>query len=121
MQPTIGYILIAAIVGLFVYYFRWSRREAGAIETESGQKVTVVVKGAYSPNIINAKVGKPLTILFDRQEDSGCSKKVIFSDFDISEELPDFGQKEITVTPEKSGEYTFSCEMGMYQGKLIVK
>lgn len=120
-MEIIGYILIAMVVGLFAYYFKWSKKEEKAVETESGQKVTVVVKGAYSPNVINAKAGKPLTIVFDRQEDTGCSKKVIIDKFRIAEELPDFGQKEITITPRAVGEYTFSCEMGMYQGKIIVK
>lgn len=120
-MQIIGYILILVVIGLFIYYFRWTRKEAMAQETESGQKVTVVVKGAYSPNIINAKAGKPLTIVFDRQEDAGCSKKVIFRDFNISMDLPDFGQKEVTITPEKPGEYQFSCEMGMYQGRVIAE
>lgn len=120
-MQIIGYILILVVIGLFVYYFRWTRKEAMAQETDTGQRVTVVVKGAYSPNIINAKVGIPLTIVFDRQEDTACSKKVILKDFDIAEELPDFGQKEITVTPKAPGEYQFSCEMGMYQGKIVAE
>lgn len=120
-MELIGYILIGVVIILFIAYLKWSQREEKATKTATGQKVTVVVKGAYSPNVIKAEVGKPLTILFDRQEDSGCSKKVIFADFGISAELPDFGKKEITVTPEAKGEYTFSCEMGMYQGKIVVE
>jgi plastocyanin domain-containing protein len=120
-MQIIGIILILGVITLFIYYFKWSKTEEKAEETESGQKVNVVVKGAYSPNVITAKVGKPLTIIFDRKEDSSCSKKVIFDDFGIAEELPDFGQKEITITPKAPGEYGFSCEMGMYQGKVIVK
>lgn len=120
-MQIIGYLLILVVIGLFVYYFRWTKKEAMAEQTGSGQKVTVIVKGAYSPNIVKAKAEVPLTIVFDRQEDSGCSKKIILEDFDISEELPDFGQKEITITPKASGEYKFSCEMGMYQGKIVVE
>lgn len=120
-MQIIGVVLILVIVALFVYYFKWSRREANAVETDNGQKVTVVVKGAYSPNVIKSKVGKPLTITFDRQEDSNCSKKVILEDFGIVEELPDFGKKEVVVTPQAAGEYQFSCEMGMYQGKIIAE
>jgi plastocyanin domain-containing protein len=120
-MQIIGVILIAGVIGLFIYYFKWSRKEEEAVETEKGQTVTIVVKGAYSPNEIKATVGKPLTLIFDRQEDSGCSKKVILQDFGISKELPDFGKKEITVTPKAKGEYSFTCEMGMYQGKIIAE
>ena len=119
-MQIIGFILILIVLGLFAYYFRWSRKEEAAVETDTGQKITIVVKGAYSPNIVKAKVGVPLTIVFDRQEDTACSKKVIFSDFGISEELPDFGKLEVTVMPKAAGEYVFSCEMGMYQGKIVV-
>lgn len=120
-MELIGYVLIGSVVILFIAYLKWSQREEKAMETEAGQKVTVLVKGAYSPNIIKAIVGKPLTILFDRQEDSDCSKKVIINDFNISVEIPDFGQKEITITPQAPGSYPFSCEMGMYQGKIEVE
>lgn len=120
-MEIIGVILILIVIALFLYYFRWSRKEEMAQKAESGQKVTVIVKGAYSPNVIKTTVGEPLTIIFDRQEDSACSKKVIIDVFDISQELPDFGKKEITIVPKAEGEYSFTCEMGMYQGKIIAE
>lgn len=119
-MQIIGILLIFGVISLFVIYFKWSRKEESAVETEKGQIVTVIVKGSYSPNVITAKPGIPLTIIFDRQEDSGCSSRVIIDKFGISETLPDFGKKEITFTPKAPGEYSFSCEMGMYQGKIVV-
>lgn len=117
-----GVILIILVIGVLLAYFRWSRMEKTADVAESGaQAVTVIVSGAYSPNVLRAKLGKPLTIVFDRQEDSACSKKVIFADFGITANLQDFGKTEVKFTPDKAGEFGFSCEMGMYQGKLIVE
>lgn len=120
-MQILGIVLIILVIGLLIYYFFWSKREEKTTETAAQQKVTVIVKGAYSPNIIRAKVDKPLVIEFDRQENNDCSKKVIISDFNISEELPDFGKGEIKILPKKTGEFPFSCEMGMYQGKIIVE
>ena len=119
-MQIIGVILAIIVISLFIYYFRWSKTEVTVLDTEEGQKVTVLVKGNYSPNVIKAKVGKPLTVTFDRQEDSACSKKVIFDGFGVSAELVDFGTTDVSFTPERKGEFVFSCEMGMYQGKLIV-
>lgn len=120
-MQIIGFILIAAVIALLFAYFKWSKSEVTAESGKSGQKVTVIVEGAYNPNVIKVKKGQPLTIVFDRREDSSCSKKVVFSDFEIVQELTDFGKTEVNFTPEKAGEYGFSCEMGMYQGKLIVE
>lgn len=121
-MQIIGILLIIAVVALLVYYFKWSKTEAFAEGTGAGgQKITVVVSGAYSPNVIHAKLGQPLTIIFDRKEDTECSKKVIFSDFGVSTDLADFGKTEVIIIPDKVGEFTFSCAMGMYQGKLVVE
>lgn len=119
-MQIIGIILTIVVIGLLFLYFRWSKTEAVTKRDEKEQKLTVVIEGAYNPNTVKAKVGVPLVITFDRREDSECSKKVIFPDFNIIKELTDFGKTEVRLTPDKAGEFKFSCEMGMYQGKLIV-
>jgi len=120
-MQIIGIILIVGVVALLFWYFKWSRQEVSAKEGSGEQKVTIVVSGSYNPNVIRAKKGEPLTIIFDRKEDNECSKKVLFADFGISAELKDFDKTEVKFTPDKAGEFIFSCEMGMYQGKLIVE
>lgn len=116
-----GYILIVLIIAGLWWYFRWSRTEATAEKSEAGQIVTVLVEGAYNPNTIRAKKGEKITIIFDRKEDSPCSKEVIFSDFGITAKLTDFGKTPVVILPDRTGEFVFTCGMGMYQGKLIVE
>lgn len=120
-MDVVGYILIVGVVLLLFGYFKWSQKEVSAKESAAAQEVTVVVEGAYNPNIIRVKKGKKVKIIFDRKEDSACSKKVIFADFGITKELTDFGKAIVEFTPDKTGEFSFSCEMGMYQGKLVVE
>lgn len=121
-MQIIGIILIILVIVLLVAYFKWTSREVVAEKGEKGmQKVTIIVEGNYNPGVIKAKKNQPLTIVFDRREDSACSKKVLFPDFKIVQELTDFGKTELTFTPDKAGEFGFSCEMGMYQGKLIIE
>lgn len=120
-MQIIGIILIVIVIALFFAWVKFTNRQIGAQITGRIQEVSIIVKGAYNPHLITVKKGVPLKITFDRQEDSDCSRFVNFPDLKIHKELPAFGKTVIEFTPAKEGEYTFSCDMGMYQGKFIVK
>lgn len=85
------------------------------------QEVDILVKGVYSPNVIEAELGKPLRINFNRDEETSCSEYVIFEDFKIRKRLPSHQTTSVEFTPDKKGEFDFTCSMGMYRGKIIVK
>lgn len=122
-MQTIGIILIIAVVGLYIAWIWYTKKQSGVIAHESGgvQVFDILVKGVYSPSVIKAKLGKPIRINFKREESTGCSRFVNFSDFKIRRELPEGKTVTIEITPAKKGEYIFACDMGMYQGKLIVE
>ena len=84
-------------------------------------QVTVTVKGGYSPAAIRAKAGRPVRLVFDRQETSGCSEEVVFPDFALKRYLPAFQQTTIEVTPPAPGTYEFTCGMSMLRGRLIAE
>ncbi len=46
---------------------------------------------------------------------------VVFNDFGKSAHLPTGETVPVEFLPEKPGEYEFTCQMGMFRGKLIVK
>jgi plastocyanin domain-containing protein len=58
---------------------------------------------------------------FYRDETASCSEEVIFGDFGIARHLPAFKTTPIEFTPNKTGEFTFTCGMNMLRGKLIVR
>ncbi len=89
--------------------------EAGA------QEVRILVKGGYTPDVIVVQKGRPVRLIFMRQESSTCSEKVLFPDFNQSAVLPEGEQVVLEFTPERAGEYGFQCQMGMLRGKLIVE
>ncbi|MDA2918118.1 cupredoxin domain-containing protein [Desulfobacterota bacterium AH_259_B03_O07] len=113
--------LIGIILIIFIVWWFWlAKRGKAALIT--GNSVDVVVDGGvYEPGIINTKVGKPITLRFIRKDSSPCAEKVIFSDLDISADLPIDKPFELTFTPDKLGEFDFTCQMAMYRGKLIVE
>ena len=117
---------IAAVAGglavvVFLYYFFFGRRrETSARRGAGGQEVTVVVSGGDRPDVVVAKKGVPLRITFDRREDNPCSDEVVLPEFKIRRRLPAFGKTEVTVVPERAGDFPFSCGMNMLHGMIRV-
>ena len=114
-----GALAIAAVA-----WFFWGPRRAGirAAVTPSGrQEATIVVKGAYTPDVIVVEHSKPVRLSFLRQETAACSEEVIFPDFARRAQLPEGELVPVEFTPPKAGEYTFHCGMGMLHGKVIAR
>jgi plastocyanin domain-containing protein len=115
----VGIILI-----IFVnWYFLFSRRREtrAALKESQLQEVEIRVKGGYDPDVIVVKKGIPVRLDFYRDETANCSDTIVFGDFNIRKALPAFKTTPIEFTPEKEGEYVFTCGMGMMRGKLIVR
>ena len=120
--------LIVTVVGVFLiilinWYFFFSRRKPASAEVKGSkiQEVKVIVKGGYDPDVIVVKKGIPVRLDFYRDETADCSDTIVFGDFHIRKPLPAFKTTPVEFTPEKEGEYVFTCGMGMMRGKLIVR
>lgn len=113
-----GIVLIA----LTLWYFFGEREKVAAQTGASGvQEIKVTVKGGYSPDVIVVKEGTPVRLDFYRDETSSCSEQVVFGDFGIARDLPAYKTTPIEFTPNKTGEFLFTCGMNMLRGKLIVQ
>ena len=111
-----------AIAGVVWYFFLGERRQVRAAAGASGvQEVTVRVKGGYEPNVIVVRKGQPVRLDFYRDETASCSDTVVFGDFGISRSLPAFKTTSVEFTPDKAGEFIFTCGMNMLRGRLIVE
>lgn len=107
------------MIAMILWWFIFSKPQAKSI---AGKSIEILVKnGIYEPSIISAKEGETLELHFIRYDNSPCSEFVIFEDFDISAKLPLENTQIIKVPNPKSGSYKFTCQMGMYSGKLIVE
>ena len=115
----VGLVLIAGIA-----WFFWGPRKSGvrAATTSSGyQEAMILVKGGYTPDVIVVQHGKPVRFNFRREETAACSEMVVFSQFGKSAQLPTGETIPVEFLPEQSGEYEFTCQMGMLRGKVIVE
>jgi plastocyanin domain-containing protein len=111
-----------ALIGLIVWYFWLSKRQGplAAVGSSGAQEAFIVVKGGYSPDTIRVEAGKPVRLVFNRQEADPCSEKVIFDAFGVSADLPEGENIPVEFTPSEPGEYEFACQMGMLRGKVVV-
>jgi len=124
---TIAQIIVTisglALSVLVLWYFLFSRATGTRAAAGVGgvQEVQIIVKGGYTPDVLVVKAGQPVRLNFLRQETASCSEMVLFPDFDRSAKLPPGEVVPIEFTPETPGEYEFTCQMGMFRGKLIVE
>jgi Cu+-exporting ATPase len=110
----------AAIGGLAWFFF--GPRQARAAQLDDGvQRVTVTVKSGYSPDVIKARQGVPLEMVFDRQESGDCTSRVVFPDLAVSAALPAYQQTKVRLTPASAGTFGFACGMNMVHGTLVVE
>jgi plastocyanin domain-containing protein len=110
-------------IGWIVWYFWLWKGEAVAAQAGAGgiQIVDVTVKGGYQPASIVVEAGRPVRLNFTRREASLCGEEVVLPEFGRRAHLPEDKTVAVEVTPEKPGEYEFTCGMNMYKGRLIVR
>ena len=95
-------------------------RKAAAPPVVAGSDVTIVVEGGYTPDLIVARRGVPLRLIFDRREASPCSDEIVLPDFGIRRALPAHAKTTVAILPERAGEFPFTCGMNMLHGKIRV-
>ncbi|MEO8190055.1 MAG: cupredoxin domain-containing protein [Acidobacteriota bacterium] len=127
----IAAILLGAafLAFLYAYFFRVRRREVFAVaapapapgEGAAEQEATITVSGGYDPDVVVAKKGVPLTLVFDRKESSPCSDEVVLPEFGIRQNLAAHAKTRIRIVPERAGEFPFACGMNMLHGLLRVE
>lgn len=111
----LGLLLIALIIWWFWLYKPGKARAADGI-------VTITVEdGVYQPARIRLPAGEAATLRFLRKDASPCAGTVVFTELEISEELPVGKTKEVRLPPQQPGNYAFTCQMQMYRGELVVE
>lgn len=113
------------LIGLVIWWF-WLYKPNLYVSkfgsTTTGSIIEVLVKdGVYTPTYIQVEPNHPITLRFTRKDASPCAEIVNFTLLNISRQLPLNEPVDININIEKSGEYEFTCQMGMCRGKLIAK
>ncbi|OGO51566.1 MAG: hypothetical protein A2148_01450 [Chloroflexi bacterium RBG_16_68_14] len=121
MEPLIALSPLAGLVAVLSgWLYVGSRPRRARLGPDGVQETTVIVRERYRPSTVVARLGIPLRLTFVRDEDDPCSQRVIFPDFGVSRALPGHRATVIDLLPDRVGEFLFTCELGMYQGTLVV-
>ena len=115
----------AAIGWVNWYFFVAPRRAVAAVAAPSTgvgpAEVRIVVRGGYEPATVRVPAGRPVRLVFERQETSGCSEEVVFPDFGIRKFLPTGQPTAVEITPPTPGRYEFTCGMSMLHGAVVAE
>ena len=107
------------LIGFIIWWFWLSQPKTRRI---SADPIEIIVDGGvYSPARIEVVAGRPVRLRFLRKDPSPCAEKVLFDDFGLGRDLPIGRPVEIVLTPERAGEFDFTCQMKMYRGTLVVR
>ena len=113
----IAVISLGGIV--FTYWFFLMKPEEKTIEVNTST-IDIFVEGGYSPNRISIPKGKRTTLNFFRKDPSSCLEEVVLPDFKIRKYLPLNQKVKVTLIPQKTGAFDYTCGMNMFHGKIIV-
>jgi plastocyanin domain-containing protein len=129
VSPTDWFVIAAglAVVAWVNWYFVLAERGVASVAAMpvagagDREQVDIVIRGAYSPATIRVAAGRPVRLVFDRQETSSCSEEIVFPAFGLRKFLPAHEKTALEVTPPTPGTYDFTCGMGMLHGRLIAE
>lgn len=112
-------VIIFGLFGIAATYWFFLIKKDKAVEV--ADSVDIIVDGGYSPSVISVPLGKTTKINFFRKDPNTCLEDVVLGDFKIRKSLPLNQKVTVEIKPDKKGEFNFSCGMGMFHGKIIVK
>ena len=113
LVTTVGMGLIG-----FIWWFFFGKKEKAIV---AGDVLEILVDGGYKPASIRLKKGKTTTLKITRRDPNSCLEEIILPDFKIKKFLSLNKEVEISIIPQKTGEFGFHCGMNMYHGKIIVE
>jgi heme/copper-type cytochrome/quinol oxidase subunit 2 len=92
------------------------------VTKESAPKIKLeITQTGYTPNVIRVKKGVPIQLEIENPIENSCLSTFTLTEFNINNVNLKIGITNLSFTPDKTGEYTFSCGMGMFKGTVIVE
>lgn len=111
-------VILAGFLGIIFTWWFFLFKDKKMVRVS--HSVDIKVSGGYFPETIVIPKGQIIKLNFIRTDPSDCLSEVVLGDFRIRKELPLNQKVTVEIKPEKSGEYSYSCGMNMYHGKIVV-
>ena len=113
--------LVLIAWSLWQYRQLMSESRAGQADKEGAREFDILVGNGFQPSSITVKAGQTVRLNFMRDEKSSCGEEVLIPEFGQSLRLLVNQRVTVEVTPERPGEYEFTCSRKVCRGKLIVR
>ncbi|MBS3168539.1 cupredoxin domain-containing protein [Candidatus Woesearchaeota archaeon] len=115
-------IFTISLLILIIFSLGCTNLNGNAIKDSSSKEPLVVMLGVdrtgYTPNEIILEKGRP-TIFKNDGSLAGCANYAVQPELGINANFAK--NPEYSFTPNKEGEFIFTCSMGMVPGKIIVR
>lgn len=105
------------------YFFsdeRFSRGTFAPVINGKQQLYIQITSNGYTPAFMRVKKGIPVELILESKEAYSCAVAFVFKEFDINTFLKPTDLQTFTFTPQETGQFPFSCSMGMYTGVVEV-
>lgn len=89
---------------------------------EGGKYVVRIKVGStsYEPAQTRVPLGRPVELILDGSSAQGCMRSLVIPAYNIREQLSGENKTIVSFTPTRLGPVTFTCAMGMGDGKIFV-
>lgn len=95
------------------------RKKAGGASLPT---ITVKVSSnGYTPEEIRLRKGQKTRLVFIRTDTQNCGDEIFIPKYEVRMKLPLNQRVGVTLTPEETGAFKFTCGMQMMRGKIIVE
>lgn len=120
MLQIILFNLLGLLLIVLIAWWFWVAKSKKVIQAKDIIEIKVA-NGVYKPDAIEIKKDTDITLRFIREDENPCSGTVVIDAFEKSADLPVATPTDLIIRPNKTGEFEFTCQMGMYRGRLIVR
>ncbi len=98
------------------------KRSRAGRNVKSVQSATVTLTdNGYQPSSLKLRPGVPARVTFVRRIEETCGTEIALPAYNIRRALPLNEPVVVEFTPDKAGEFNFTCGMGMLRGTVIVQ
>lgn len=111
----------AALIAWELWYFLGPRRRESRRPPAGAQEIQVRVRQGFEPDVIPVEVGRPVRLVFYREESADCTGELIFETLDLRRALPAFERTVVEFTPDAPGDYPFRCGHTDLRGRVVAQ
>ena len=98
------------------------KRSRAGRNAKSVQSATVTLTdNGYQPASLKLRRGVPARVTFVRRIEETCGTEIALPAYNIRRALPLNKPVVVEFTPDKAGEFNFTCGMGMLRGTVVVQ